>query len=142
MKLRHVLLVASAVGACGALLLAADTYRRLKEAESALLVKSMALGREGAQASVGGALAAGDQPLLNFLAVHALGLLSLAFLFLALFLLLVAALRERGFAGALDGAPARKDEPAPAVESACTVMPLADAAQQAVPLATDQESGA
>ena len=150
MKLRHVLLLACAAGACGALLLAWDMHRRLKDAESALLLK----GLDGASHPHGGALRGppglqSDEAALSLLAVHALGLLSLAFLFLAVFLLLLSALRERAFAFAIDGKPPPQTGPPPALApsdssqepqtgEAPVVMSLSEAAQQdAPPASTD-----
>jgi len=88
MKLRQLILLTSALGASGALLLAADLYRRLRGAESAA------------------ALHAGppsDDSILFFGMQHTLGLIALAFLFLALFLLLIIALRDRAFVAAIEG---------------------------------------
>ncbi|MGD0090776.1 MAG: hypothetical protein ABSE73_12725 [Planctomycetota bacterium] len=150
MKLRHVLLLACAVGACGALLLAWDMHRRLREAERALLLK----GVEGGSHPHGSgpkepANSKPDEANLRLLTVHALGLLSLAFLFLAVFLLLITALRERAFASAVDGELPPTTGPPEATgssaaqqendkEEAPAVMTLAEAAQQEGSPATEQ----
>jgi len=137
MKLRHVLFLASAVGACGALLLAADMFRRLKEAENALLLKGVAAGKEAGRSALLAGSAANDESVLSFLTAHALGLVALAFLFTAILLLLVAALRERAFAAAVGQVPQPDAAPEPErsstaadLQPAALVMPLADMAQQ------------
>lgn len=86
MKLRHLILLTSAIGASGALLLAADMYRRLKEAEAANVL--------------GGAVR--DDSVLAFGMYHTMGLLSLAFIFLALFLMLMTSVRDRQFVAAIE----------------------------------------
>jgi hypothetical protein len=153
MKLRHVLLLASAVGACGALLLTMDMFRRAKDAEAALLVRGGPVERRSETPRKGDALAAAAQPVapalppeasvLNFLTVHAMALLSLAFLFLAVFLLLIAALRDRTFASALDcDVPAKPLPTADAPPTPPTVTPLSDMARQAEPFAVEPDSSA
>ncbi|HEY3319816.1 MAG TPA: hypothetical protein VGP72_04995 [Planctomycetota bacterium] len=81
MKLRHLLLLTSAIGACGALLLAADMYRRLKDAEAAV---GLPVGA-----------AKEDFSVLGFGLPHTFGLVSLAFMFLAMLLLMISAFREK-----------------------------------------------
>lgn len=130
MKLRHVLLFASALGACGALLLAADMHRRLKEAENAVLLEEVLPGRSPGAAMPG--VRSADDAMRSALLTHSLGLVSLAFLFLAVFLLLISALRDRAFAAALD-----KESVIPAVQAAAAtslpiVMPLAEVAKEAI----------
>ena len=136
MKLRHVILLASAVGACGALLLAADMFRRLKEAENALVLRSTAAGKDAPLALLA-SQPPGDESVLTFLSVHTFGLLSLAFLFLAVFLLIVAALRDRSFAAAVDRAAPPDTSPALAatqdLKADAVVLPLSDMARQALP---------
>jgi hypothetical protein len=72
MRLRSCILLASSTGAGGALLLAADMYRRIQVAETASLVA----GRAGA-----------GEFSTFFGMVQVLGLIALAFLFLTIFLL-------------------------------------------------------
>ena len=86
MKLRHLILLISAIGASGALLLAADIYRRLKEAEAASVL--------------GGPVR--DDSVLAFGMYHTMGLLSLAFIFLSLFLMLLTSVREKPFVAAIE----------------------------------------
>ncbi|MCY3018111.1 MAG: hypothetical protein NTW87_03645 [Planctomycetota bacterium] len=135
MRLRHVLLLACAVGACGALLLAADMYRRLKEAESAALLSTVSAGSQAGRNVLLSGSTQGDGAVLNFLAAHALGLVSLAFLFLATFLLLIAALRDRTFAAAVDGAP----PPAPGAPPAADAVPLVSLSELAATEPTVEE---
>jgi hypothetical protein len=140
MKLRHVLLLACALGACGALLLAWDMHRRLKDAESSPQASSQepaAKSQEPGAKSFTLALPP-DSSALSMLAVHALGLLSLAFLFLAIFLLLISALRERAFAFAIDGESTARpvSPPSPTLppevgkDALPVVMPLSEVAKQ------------
>lgn len=153
MKLRHVLLLASAVGACSALLLAMDMFRRAKNAEAAPLRRGVPVERRAEVPRKGDAVAAAvqavapalqpDASVLSFLTVHAMALLSLAFLFLAVLLLLIAALRDRTIASALDGdVPAKPlpltDTPPPPP----TVTPLSDMARQAERLAVEPDASA
>jgi len=150
MKLRHVLLLACAVGASGALLLAWDMHRRLKDAESTLLLKGADGASkpkvDGAKGFVVSSALPPDETTLSLLTVHSLGLLSLAFLFLAIFLLLISALREHAFALAIGGEPSGKPAPllpAPRPEDKSTlpvVMPLAEVAQQEDSSTTVQQS--
>jgi hypothetical protein len=113
MKLRYVVLLTSAIGACGALLLAADLYRRLKEAEAAAAVTSGPLR---------------DDSVLTFGMYHTMGLLSLAFFFMALFLLLVSALRDKQYVVAIEGTSTTSTPPptqpamAPIIEPAIPVV--------------------
>jgi hypothetical protein len=72
MRLRACLLVATSFGAGGALLLAADLYRRLQVAENLLRLNARPVANEFP---------------VFFGMVHVLGLVALALLFLALFLL-------------------------------------------------------
>ncbi|HYG77697.1 MAG TPA: hypothetical protein VEK08_22015 [Planctomycetota bacterium] len=88
MKLRHLILLTSALGACGALLLAADMFRRLREAEAAIALQS------GPPR---------DDSVLFFGMSHTMGLIALAFLFLALFMLLLIAIREPNFVATIEG---------------------------------------
>ncbi len=97
MKLRHMILLTSAIGACGALLLAADLYRRLKEAETAAALASVP---------------ARDDSVLTFGMYHTIGLLSLAFFFLAMFLIFLSASRDKEFVAAVDGTPAPQERSA------------------------------
>jgi hypothetical protein len=84
-----------------------------------------------------------DTSVLGFLTVHSMALLSLAFLFLAVFLLLIAALRDRTFASALDGGvPAKPPPAADAPPTPPTVTPLSDVARQAEPLAVEPDTSA
>ncbi len=89
MRLRHVLLITTALGACGAVLLALDFHRRLKEAERTVSVNNMIPGPDS---------------VLGFGMTHALGLFALALMFLALLLTLLFALRDRHFVAQLEGA--------------------------------------
>jgi hypothetical protein len=133
MRLRHVLLLASALGAIGALLLAGGMHRRLREAESVLSASAPAAKDAPPPVLLSRPAAAAD-PLLNLLTVHTIGLLSLAFLFLAIFLLLLAAQREE----VLAQKRAEEARRAAAVEAAVT--PLADVAAQAAPEETSEET--
>jgi hypothetical protein len=153
MKLRHVLLLASAVGACSALLLAMDMFRRAKDAETAPSARSVVVERRTEIPRKGDAVAAvvqaaapalqPDGSVLTFLTVHAMALLSLAFLFLAVFLLLIAALHDRTFASALDGdAPAKPLPVADVPLPPPTVTPLSDMARQAEPLPVEPDTSA
>lgn len=74
MRLRHVLLLGSGVGAAGALLLAADIHRRVQEAQRELAVN---------------ATSSGSDSVIQFGDAHTLGLLALAFIFIAMFLMIV-----------------------------------------------------
>jgi len=86
MKLRHLILLISAIGASGALLLAADIYRRLKEAEAASVL--------------GGPVR--EDSVLAFGMYHTMGLLSLAFIFLSLFLMLLTSVRDKRFVAEIE----------------------------------------
>lgn len=129
MKLRHVVVITAFLGACGALLLAGDMYRRVVEAENALLRPASA-AKEGVSAPVADSI-------LQFGMVHALGVLALAFLFLALFLFLIAALRERVYVAALEGQrpadPAVGSAGAEPAEPAVPEMPAAVSEMPAAP---------
>jgi len=117
-------------------------HRRLKDAESAPQLKSLEdSSRPQADAGLGAALPLAlppDSSALSMLAVHALGLLSLAFLFLAIFLLLISALRERAFAFAIDGESTARpvSPPSPTLppevgkDALPVVMPLSEVAKQ------------
>ena len=74
MRLRHVLLLGSGAGAMGALLLAADIHRRVQEAQ---------------RDSVLGTVVTGADSVIHFGDAHTLGLLALAFLFIAMFLMVI-----------------------------------------------------
>jgi hypothetical protein len=75
MRLRHVILLASGAGAAGALLLAADIHRRVQEAQRDSLLNNTPISPDS---------------VVYFGEVHMLGLLALAFLFLATVLLILA----------------------------------------------------
>ena len=75
MRLRHVILLASGAGAAGALLLAVDIHRRVQEAQRDALLNNTPISQDS---------------VVYFGEVHMLGLLALAFLFLATVLLILA----------------------------------------------------
>ncbi|MFH0937888.1 MAG: hypothetical protein V1899_01165 [Planctomycetota bacterium] len=88
MRLRHVLLITTAIGACASLMLALDFYRRLKIAERVLYLSSQVPGADS---------------ILYFGPTYAIGLLALAFLFLALLLMLLTLLRDKSLTTQLEG---------------------------------------
>lgn len=100
MKTRYVLLFAALLGAFGALFLAADMYWRVRDAERSVSLSAPDFVRIGM--------------------VHVLGLLSLVFLFLALFLLIVSALKDSVFAARIENQP----PPEPPVQAAPVVEPI------------------
>ena len=108
MKLRPLILLTSVIGACGALLLAADLYRRLKEAEAAAAIANSAVR---------------DDSVLVFGMYHTLGLLSLAFFFLATFLIFLSGSNETERAAA--ARPVHSEStPIPAVPAAAHDIPI------------------
>ena len=132
MRLRHVILLASGAGAIGALLLAADIHRRVQEAQRDRVL---------------GALPTNSDSVIHFGDAHMLGLLALAFLFLALFLLIFSEpLRQVSKPAAQNNAAPRvevnavpRPAPAPAPVSATDateVFPLADATSAVPPSST------
>lgn len=100
MRLRHVLLLASGVGAAGALLLAADIHRRVQEAQRDVAINTTTSGSDS---------------VIQFGDAHTLGLLALAFIFIAMFLMVVSEpLRQKAIDAA--AAAARKQEAIRAAE--------------------------
>lgn len=90
MRLPHVFLFATALGTCGSLLLAVDVHYRMQDASRADLISKVGP-------------AADSFP--GFGIVYFLGFVALAFLFMALFLMLLAAFRDRKFVAQLEGSP-------------------------------------
>jgi len=101
MKLRYVLLMAATGGAFSSLLLAFNLYAHMRETER-------------------GAESLSRADLVRFETVHALGLLTLSFLFLALFLLLLAALRDPKFIARIENEPAQAQPEVKIVETPVT----------------------
>ena len=91
MRLPQVFLFTAALGACGSLLMAVDIHFRMKDASRAGQVSNAAPAVDS---------------ILVFGNVHIIGLAALAFLFMALFLMLLSALRDREFISRLEGKPA------------------------------------
>lgn len=90
MRLRHVLLITAAVGACASFLLAMDVFRRLKEAERTLFLNN---------------LAPGPDSMLHFGMGHVTGLVAVGLLFLAMLLMLVVAMRDARFVASIEAEP-------------------------------------
>lgn len=111
MKMRYLLLFTTAIGACAALLLSADMYRRMQDAQSLSELNNLPLRQDS---------------VLVFGMQHTVGLISLAFLFLALFLLLIMALRDAAVVAALERQKLPHARPAsPEVPPLMTSTPIA-----------------
>ncbi len=121
MRLRHVLLLVSALGAGASLVLAANFYTQLRNAERELFERNLQPGSDTI-------LAGGS--------THLIGLVAIAVMFMALFLLLLAAIRDAKFVAKIErterpaeaSAPSAMDTPpvpAPAIPEVAIAAELA-----------------
>jgi hypothetical protein len=118
MYLRHVLLIMSAIGAVGSLLMALDFYRRLKEAERVVFVNNISPGPDSVLHTGMG---------------HLVGLIALGLIFLALLIVLLPALKDKALVTAIEGAQ-------PVSESQAMPSPVASENTTPAAVATDAET--
>jgi hypothetical protein len=118
MRLRHVLLITAAVGACASFLLAMDVFRRLKEAERTLFLNN---------------LTPGPDSMLHFGMGHVFGLVALGLLFLAMLLMLVVSMKDARFVASIEAEPVvEKAVPAQVALEAASPPPAESATTESV----------